>query len=94
MIVVAQSRKLDMEQVVSHQLGPPWALANGYGSLRKTDKAKFMNYTAYNLPVAETIPDKSACIVDAISIIQKLESNDNTSNDLAMAALNRVIREG
>ena len=46
MIVVAQSREIDMKQVLSHPLGPiPWALANGDGSLRKTDKAKFMNDT-------------------------------------------------
>ena len=34
MIVVAQSREIDMKQVLSHPLGPiPWALANGDGSL-------------------------------------------------------------
>ena len=61
MIVVAQSREIDMKQVLSHPLGPiPWALANGDGSLRKTDKAKFMNDTTQNVPVAETIPDQSA----------------------------------
>ena len=35
-IVVAQSREIDMEQILSHPLGPiPWALANGDGSLEK-----------------------------------------------------------
>ena len=44
MIVVAQSRKLDMREVLSHPLGPiPWALAKGDGSLAKTDKAILMN---------------------------------------------------
>ena len=51
MVVVAQSREIDMKQVLSHPLGPiPWALANGDGSLRKTDKAKFMNDTTQNSP--------------------------------------------
>ena len=82
MIVVAQSRAIDMKQVLSHPLGPiPWALANGDGSLRKTDKAKFMNDTAQNVPVAETLPDQSACIVDVMSIIQKLEGNRTTFQD-------------
>ena len=32
-----------------------------------------MNDIAQNVPVAETLPDKSTCIVDAMSIIQKWE---------------------
>ena len=95
MIFVAQSREIDMKQVLSHPLGPiPWALANGDGSLRKTDKAKFMNDTTQNVPVAETIPDQSACIVDAMSIIQKLDGNGKTFQDLVKSALKMVIREG
>ena len=95
MIVVAQSREIDMKQVLSHPLGPiPWALANGDGSLRKTDKAKFMNDTTQNVPVAETIPDQSACVVDAMSIIQKLDGNGKTFQDLAKSALKMFIREG
>ena len=93
--VVAQSREIDMKQVLSHPLGPiPWALANGDGSLRKTDKVKFMNDTTQNVPVAETIPDQSACIVDAMSIIQKLDGNGKTFQELAKSALKMVIREG
>ena len=88
MIVVAQSREIDMKQVLSHPLGPiTWALAKGDGSLRKTDKAKFMNDTTHNVPVAETIPDQSACIVDAMSIIQKLDGNVKTFQDIAKSAL-------
>ena len=37
-VFIAQTRKLDMKQVLSHPPGPiPWALAEGDGSLRKTD---------------------------------------------------------
>ena len=40
MILVAESRKLHMSDVLAHPLGPlPWALANGDRSLRKTNKA-------------------------------------------------------
>ena len=53
-----------------------------------------MNDTTQNVPVAETIPDQSACIVDAMSIIQKLDGNGKTFQDLAKSALNMVIREG
>ena len=53
-----------------------------------------MNDTTQNVPVAETIPDQSACIVDAMSIIQKLDGNGKTFQDLAKSALKMVIREG
>ena len=40
MILVAENRKLKMNDVLAHPLGPlPWALASGDGSLRKTNKA-------------------------------------------------------
>ncbi|KAJ8377970.1 hypothetical protein AAFF_G00249600 [Aldrovandia affinis] len=40
MVLVAESRHLQMSDVLSHSLGPlPWALANGDGTLRKTNKA-------------------------------------------------------
>ena len=84
-----------MKQVLSHPLGPiPWVLANGDGSLRKTDNAKFTNDTAQNVPAAETLPDQAACIVDAMSTTQKLDGNGKTFQDLAKAALKMVIREG
>ena len=40
MIIVAQSRQLQIRDVLAHPLGPfPWVLANGDGSLRETNKA-------------------------------------------------------
>ena len=58
-IVVAQTRKLEMKKVLSYPLGPiPWALANADGSLRKTDKAKFMNDIAQNVPVVVVFTEK------------------------------------
>jgi len=40
-ILVAQSRQLQMSDVLAHPLGPlPWAISNGDGTLRKTNKAK------------------------------------------------------
>ena len=50
--------------------------------------------TLHRTLVAETIPDQSACIVDAMSIIQKLDGNGKTFQDLAKSALKMVTREG
>ena len=39
-IVMAQGRSLQMEDILSHPLGPlPWALSTPEGLLRKTNKA-------------------------------------------------------
>ena len=47
-----------MKKVLSYPLGPvPWALANADGSLRKTDKAKFMNDIAQNVQVVEVFTE-------------------------------------
>jgi len=40
MILVAESRQVNMKDVLAHPLGPlPWALANADGIQRKTNKA-------------------------------------------------------
>ena len=92
-IVVAQTRKLEMKNVLSYPLGPiPWALANADGSLRKTDKAKFMNDIAQNVPVVDVFTETSACIIDGMSIVQKLDGNQKTFGDIAKTALKIVIR--
>ena len=40
MVLIAQSRKLEMHDVPSHSLRPlPWAFANGDGTMKKTKKA-------------------------------------------------------
>ena len=43
MLIIAQTRQLDMKEVLSHPLAPiTWALAIGETSLRKPDKAKLI----------------------------------------------------
>ena len=94
MIVVAQTRQLEMRQVLSHPLGPvPWALANPDGSPRKTEKSKFMNIIAQNVAVLETFSEKSACIVDGMAIIQQFDANHKTFIELSKMVLKRVIQE-
>ena len=40
MVLIGQSRRLEMLDVLSHPLGPlPWALSNGDGRMKKTNKA-------------------------------------------------------
>jgi len=94
MIVVAQTIQLDLKDVLSHLLGPiPWALAEGDGSLRKTDKAKLMKNVADAVPVVESFSGRSACVINGMSIVQKLDGNQWTFHDVAKTLLKRVLQE-
>ena len=66
----------------------------GDESLSKIDKAKFPEDITQNILIAETLPDKPTCIVDAMSIIRKWEGSDKTLRDVAKAALKTFLRHG
>ena len=54
---MAQGRNLQMEEILSHALGPlPWALSTPDGFLRKTNKAALENLFQNNVPMTEEIP--------------------------------------
>jgi hypothetical protein len=81
-----------MHEVLSHPLRPiPWALANGDGSLRKTDRLR--NDIGKNIP-AENLTERLACIIDGLSIIQKLDGKNKAFAELVKSALKRVLHEG
>ena len=64
MLLATQSRKLDIEDVLSHPLGPiPWALASPGGCLRKTNKAALAKALVQDTSLAEAIQTSSACII-------------------------------
>ena len=43
MALIGQFQKIDLKEVFKYPIGPlPWSLANSYGLLRKTNKAKLM----------------------------------------------------
>jgi len=84
MVLVAESRHLQMADVLSHPLGPlPWALANGDGTLRKTNKAALARELEKQVLPTETIPEPSVTIIDGMSLIQKMKGNDQTFSQLA-----------
>ncbi len=94
MVLVAESRKLQVSDVLAHPLGPlPWALANGDGSLRKTNKAALARELEKNVSPAGVIPDPLATIIDGMSLVQKLKGNDKTFSQLAESALAHVFQE-
>ncbi|KAJ8395232.1 hypothetical protein AAFF_G00034340 [Aldrovandia affinis] len=95
MVLVAESRHLQMSDVLSHSLGPlPWALANGDGTLRKTNKAVLARGLEKQVLPAETIPGLSATILDGMSLVQKMKGNDQTFSQRAASALTQILHEG
>lgn len=95
MILVAESRNVNMKDVLSHPLGPlPWALANTDGTLRKTNKAALARELEKNVSPAEHIPTPSACIIDGMSLIQKMNGDNRTFAQVAKSALLSVLQEG
>ena len=80
---------------LSHPLGPlPWALANQDGSLRKTEKAALMKKIGESIPPVETLPQNSACIIDGMSVVQKLNVKNSTFAEVSTSVLKVVLREG
>ena len=94
MILVAESRKVNMRDVLAHPLGPlPWSLANPDGSLRKTNKAALARELEKNVSPAEHVPTPSTCIIDGMSLVQKMNGDNKTFAQVAEMALTRVLQE-
>jgi hypothetical protein len=94
-IVMAQGRSLQMEDILSHPLGPlPWALSTPDGLLRKTNKATLATTMQKNVTVAEQFPGHSASIVDGMNLVQRVKGDQATFGDVATAVLSMALREG
>ena len=84
MVLIAQSRKLEMRDVLCHPLGPlPWALANPDGTMKKTNKAVLSKHLETKVLPVEEVPHQSATIIDAMGLIQKLHGENRTFNELS-----------
>ena len=95
MIIAAQSRKLNMREVLCHPLGPlPWSLATPEGHPRKTSKSILGSELAKNVPEAETLPLPRACIIDGIAIVNKIQGDKKTFQEISDSVLALVLKEG
>ena len=95
MIVIAESRNLQMKEVLSHPLGPlPWSLATPDGLMRKTNKASLAKELQKNVQSADSIPQPSACVIDGMALVQRLKSDQKTFAAVAETLLGRVLNEG
>ena len=95
MILIAENRKLQMREVLSHPLGPlPWALPTADGSLRKTNKVALAKELQKSIPFADVILQPSACMIDAMALVQRLKGDNKTFAEVAESLLCLVLHEG
>ena len=97
-ILISQTRKLDMKNVFAHRIGPlSWALANPDGTMCKTNKATLVQRLNKYLSPAEIMPAKLACmIIDGMVLVQKLlvGSSSMYFGEASQVILSAALREG
>ena len=94
MAVISYSRNLDMKEVLSHPLGSiPWSLATADGTLRKTNKAVLSNNLEKESTPSEEIPENSSCIIDAMSLVQKIKGKQKTFKEVAETLFRKAMSE-
>ena len=95
MILIAQNRKLDMLDVLSHPLGPlPWSLAGTDGVMKKTNKAVLAKHLESKVSPAEVIPGQYATVIDAMAVIQKVSGENRTFDELSDLILKQMLHHG
>ena len=72
----------------------PWSLSNPDGSLRKTNKASLARELEKSASAVEDIGDHSACIIDGMSLVQKLKGDGKTFGENAGSVLKLALHEG
>ena len=94
MAVISYSRNLDMKEVLSHPLGSiPWSLATADDTLRKTNKAVLSNNLEKESTPSEEIPENSSCIIDAMSLVQKIKGKQKTFKEVAETLFRKAMSE-
>jgi len=95
MIIIAESRKLQMQDVLNHPLGPlPSALATNNGLPRKTSKSQLGKELEKLIQPSVEVPRPSAYLIDGMALVQKLKVDYLTFGEIADMALCRVLLKG
>ena len=94
MILVVESKKINMKEVLAHPLKPlPWSFANCDGSSEKKKLALAKQMEKRIFP-AKTIPSPSITILDGMIVVQKINGSNKTLSQWAKQLLLQAIQEG
>ena len=95
MVLIAQSRKLEMRDVLSHPLGPlPWALSHGDGTMKKTNKVLLPKHLESKVLPVEKVPHPNATIIDAMGLMNKLHGENRTFSELSDQVFSQILHAG
>ena len=95
MVLIATSRNLDMREVLKHAVGPsPWVLSNCDGTLKKANKSILARNIEIRVAAAESIPLPSACIIDGMSLVNKISGDKRKFRDIAESIFIIAIQSG
>ena len=93
MTVIAQTRDMDMREVLKYTLGPlPWSLATPEGLYVKTSKSKLAEVLEKDVDPCAEKPDASVYILDGMALLQSIKNVPRTFGDLAEYMLKLIIR--
>jgi len=93
MILIGQTRELDMREVFSHPLGPiPLALAAPGGTLRKTNKTAVAKRLKKDLSPVERLPENSLTVINEMALVQRLEANHMYFSDVSKTIFSTALR--
>ena len=74
MALTGQFQKIDLKEAFEYPIGPlPWSLANAYGLLRKTNKAKLMQLLEKGTAAVERYPENACSIYDGMELLQRFQ---------------------
>ena len=93
LLVIGQSRKVDLRELLTFELGPlPWSLASLDGMLAKTNKATLSKLLENEVKCLESLPNPTtAYIIDAMALLQSLVRIPERFASLAEMLMKRVI---
>lgn len=92
LLVVAQKRDMDLQEVFNYSLGPlPWSLASADGSLCTDAKSKLLETLIEGVEPAEDVPPSAASIVDGTAALQAMKEIPETFEELATSVFHSVV---
>ena len=84
--IIDQSRNIHLKVVFFYPLGPfPWRLVDGFGMMRKTNKATIVKAFEKGVIFLESPPVQSATVIDGMALVQKLKVVQMTFGQVADA---------
>ncbi|XP_061913285.1 uncharacterized protein LOC133656293 isoform X2 [Entelurus aequoreus] len=95
LLIIGQSRKVDLRQILSYSLGTvSYPLASTDGSLAKTDKSALMNILENKDKdcLVQQVPSDGAILFDGMAVIQAMHSKPATFGELADNLLQYVVK--